>query len=209
MRFGLLLLLACSVEGLTKQFPAGWNGLAERPPLAWRSYNAQVQGMVLNQQVLEGNIDALTSKNRTVDGVPTSLWDLGYRTVGIDGGYETCINNTMHDEAGNPMINTELFPDMKGFVDYGHAKHIKMGWYQNACGCGEPNLKRNFEGDIKMLFELGFDGAKYDRCGDMLNSTLYASLMNDTGKSFLIENCHVSHEFSSSFCPTCQKALSD
>ena len=47
-------------------------------------------------------------------------------------------------------------------------------------------MARNYEGDVRALLELGFDGAKYDRCGAMLNSTLYASLMNATGKSFLV-----------------------
>jgi hypothetical protein len=147
-----------SVAGLTKEFPAGWNGLAERPPLAWRSYNAQVQGMPLTQQVMQESIDALTSKKRNVDGVPTSLWDMGYRTAGIDGGYESCTNNTMHDHAGNPIIDTKIFPDMKGLVDYGHSKGVSMGWYLNACGCTEQDILLNYEGDIKMLFELGFDG---------------------------------------------------
>ena len=59
----------------------------------------------------------------------------------------------------------------------------------HSCGCPEhQELTRNYEGDIKMLYQLGFDGAKYDRCGVQLNSTLYASLMRATGKSFLIEN---------------------
>lgn len=62
---------------------------------------------------------------------------------------------------------------------------------QNNCGCPEHEEKRiNYEGDIRQLLALGFDGAKYDRCGVMLNSTLYAELMNATGKAFLIENCH-------------------
>ena len=41
------------------------------------------------------------------------------------------------------MINTDLFPDMAGLVDHGHALDIKMGWYQNACGCPEPELHKN------------------------------------------------------------------
>jgi hypothetical protein len=65
-------------------------------------------------------------------------------------------------------------------------------------------LRRNYEGDIRALFELGFDGAKYDRCGVMLNSTLYAELMNATGKAFLIENCHwgICTADDASSCPT-------
>jgi hypothetical protein len=80
--------------------------------------------------VLQETIDALTNRSRTVDGVPTLVWDIGYRTAGIDGGYEDCINNTMHDVNGNPMVNTTLFPDMKGLVQYAHARGVKMGFYQ-------------------------------------------------------------------------------
>ena len=47
----LLALSAASAGPSSSLFPAGWNGLAERPPLAWRSYNAQVQGMKLDQVI--------------------------------------------------------------------------------------------------------------------------------------------------------------
>ena len=57
--------------------------------------------MTLSQATITANIDALVNRSRTVDGVATSLWDLGYRTAGIDGGYELCINGTMHDQDGN------------------------------------------------------------------------------------------------------------
>ena len=32
--------------------------------------------------------------------------------------------------AGDPVINSK-FPDMGGLVKYGHAKGLKMGWYEN------------------------------------------------------------------------------
>lgn len=189
------------------QFPAGWNGLAVRPPLAWRSYNAQREGMVLSQQTMQENIEALRSRNRSVGGKPTSLWDLGFRTAGIDGGWELCDaeKQTYHDPAGRPMINTALFPDMKGLADFSHERDIELGWYQNVCGCQEQEaLARNYAGDIAALHELGFDGVKYDRCNVQLNSTLYAELMNATGKSFLIEQCHwgICTDDDTSSCPT-------
>ena len=74
---------------------------------------------------------------------------------------------------------------------------------------------QNYEGDVRMLHSLGFDGVKlvrettwhpaprctaYDQglrigllqddCGAQRNMTLYAELMQSTGKAYTIENCH-------------------
>ena len=189
------------------KFPAGWNGLAITPPLAWRSYNAQREGLVLNQQTMQETIEVLRSRNRSVGDKPMSLWDLGYRTAGIDGGWEFCDNSkkTYHASNGRPMINTELFPDMKALADFSHEREISLGWYQNVCGCMETEeLLKNYVGDVAALHELGFDAVKYDRCNVQLNSTLYAELMNATGKSFLIEQCHwgICTNDDTSSCPT-------
>jgi hypothetical protein len=64
---------------------------------------------------MQETIEVLRSRNRSVGDKPTSLWDLGYRTAGIDGGWEFCDNSkkTYHASNGRPMINTTLFPDMK------------------------------------------------------------------------------------------------
>lgn len=152
-------------------------------------------------------IEALRSRNRSVGDTPTSLWDLGYRTAGIDGGWELCDNSkkTYHASNGRPMINTDLFPDMKALADFSHERKVDVGWYQNVCGCMEAEaLRKNYVGDIAALHELGFDGVKYDRCNVQLNSTLYAELMNATGKAFLIEQCHwgICTDDDTSSCPT-------
>ena len=47
------------------------------------------------------------------------------------------VNGTQHDAEGNPVIDKKKFPDMAGLVKYGHSKHVRMGWYQNGCACGE------------------------------------------------------------------------
>jgi hypothetical protein len=107
-------------------FRAGWNGLAATPPMAWRTYNAQYLGMVMDESMMRESIDALTLRNRTVDGVRTSLWDIGYRQAGIDGGSELCApdKHSHHDAAGNPAINTALFPDMAGLVAHGELRAV-------------------------------------------------------------------------------------
>ena len=66
-----------------------------------------------------------------------------------------------------------------------------IGWYENGCACGERHaLLQNYEGDVRQLHDLGFDGVKLDGCGAQRNMSLYAQLMKATGKSYLIENCH-------------------
>ena len=70
-----------------------------------------------------------------------------------------------------------------GLVTYGHAAGLKMGWYENGCACGERRaLEQNYVGDVRLLHSLGFDGVKLDGCGAQRNMTLYAQLMEATGK---------------------------
>ena len=139
-------------------------------------------------------MDAMAAKVWTVDGMKNvSLIDVGYSSAGIDEGWEGCgqgVNGTQHDAQGNPVVNSK-FPDLAGLVKYGHSLGLKVGWYENGCACGERHaLMQNYEGDVRRLNELGFDGVKLDGCGAQRNMTLYAQLMKATGKSYLIENCH-------------------
>ena len=140
---------------------------------------------------------AITAKTWTVGAAKTSLLDVGYTRVGIDEGWENCSGTDpnhglrQHDAAGLPMINTDKFPDFKALVDYGHSKGVLMGWYLNGCACGEREERLlNYQGDVKLLDEFGFDAVKLDGCGAATNMTYYAALMQATGKSYLIENCH-------------------
>jgi hypothetical protein len=91
--------------------------------------------------------------------------------VGIDEGYEVIgkENKTMHDADGNPLIDKSKFPDMKGLSDGVHSRHENMtiSWYLNSCYAGgeiNPSFK-NYQGDIRNLFALGFDGVKFDGYG--------------------------------------------
>eukprot|EP00039_Didymoeca_costata_P002197 m.58190 g.58190 ORF g.58190 m.58190 type:complete len:601 (-) comp11160_c0_seq4:30-1832(-) len=179
-------------------FPSGWNNLTRTPARGWRSWYAYYTQM--NQGMIQTVIDALVAKNRTVKGWDdkVSLCDLGYCSAGIDEGWEGCglgVNNTQHYLNGTPAINPNLFPDMKGLVDYGHSKGVKMGWYFNGCGCMERREPAsgwdiNYEGDIRALHDFGFDAVKFDGCGRMCNMTFYAQLMQESGKAYEIENCH-------------------
>merc|ERR1719272_76196 len=192
----ILTVIACvaTAAGLPSTFPRGWNREATSPPMAWRSWNAFYAN--INDGIIRDSIAALVNKSMVgADGkTPTSLYDVGFHTIGIDEGWEGCgqgVNHTQHDAKGNPVIDTKKFPDMAGLGSAGHAKNVKMGWYQNGCACGERHaLLQNYQGDVRKLAEFNFDAVKLDGCGAQLNMSLYASLMKATGKSFEIENCH-------------------
>ena len=80
--------------------------------MGWRSWN--LYGANVNRGLIEGIMDGMVSKKRSVDGVPTSLCDLGYCDVGLDDNWQKCGagvgGNNYHDADGNPIINEELFP---------------------------------------------------------------------------------------------------
>ena len=148
----------------------------------------QAFGPRIDQSLMQAAIDALVAKVWTVDGkANVSLAEVGYSMAGIDEGWEGCglgVNGTQHFASGNPVINSK-FPDMDGLVLYGHARGLKMGWYENGCACGErEEVLKNYEGDVRMLHALEFDGVKLDGCGKQRNLTLYAQLMQATGKSY-------------------------
>jgi alpha-galactosidase len=167
--------------------------------MAWRSWNAFHNG--ISSAIIEAQIDAMTVRDRKVIGRAgnTSLLDIGYSTCGIDEGWEACgkgINGTQHDANGNPVVDSVKFPDLGRLVTYGHIKSMHMGFYLNGCACGErKELRINYEGDVRALAAFDFDAVKIDSCGAQKNMSLYAELMNETGRRFLIENCHQGQNF--------------
>ena len=81
--------------------------------MGWRSWNAFVRHV--SDAKMRRAIDAIVSRGRLVDGQPTSLLDLGYINVGLDGGWPNCRGSTYryHDAQGLPLVNSQLFPDMR------------------------------------------------------------------------------------------------
>ena len=194
----LAILAAASAQGNSTAFPPAWNKLAKSPPMGWRSWNAF--GANINDKTFRDAIDAVTAKVWDVGGAKASLFEVGYTRVGIDEGWENCSGTDpdhglrQHNVDGTPMINVDKFPDLKGLVDYGHSKGVLMGWYLNGCACGEREERKvNYEGDVKLLDAFGFDAVKLDGCGAATNMTLYAELMQATGKAYETENCHWGH----------------
>jgi len=60
---------------------------------------------------MQAAIDALVAPIWTIEGKNnSSLADAGYKSMGIDEGWEGCgqgVNDTQHDAAGDPVINTK------------------------------------------------------------------------------------------------------
>eukprot|EP00954_Amorphochlora_amoebiformis_P003786 294416-Amorphochlora_amoeboformis.AAC.1 len=64
------------------------NGKGLTPPMGWRSWN--LYGDNVSQDLLESIMDAMVVRKRLVNGVPTSLCDLGYCDVGLDDAWQEC-----------------------------------------------------------------------------------------------------------------------
>merc|ERR1719408_189694 len=162
------------------------NGLARLPPMGWRSWN--LYGANVNQKLIEGIMDGVASKKRKVDGVPTSLCDLGYCDVGLDDNWQNCKGgaggNHYHDADGNPVINYDRFPDFKNMTDHAHKLGLTAGWYGNNCICSDHSSgdKKFYVGDAKALRAFGFDGYKLDGCGSQTDMQLWDDVIRATPK---------------------------
>lgn len=180
------------------------NGKGITPPMGWRSWN--LFGGEVNQTLMTNIMAGMVDRSRTVDGVPTSLCDLGYCDVGLDDAWQECgaygaDEFTYHAEDGTPQVNFERFPDLMAMTDYAHSLGLTAGWYGNNCICKdhcgsnryhseEEEWLKCYEKDVTTLFESGFDGIKLDGCGKQKDLDLWADLINATGKAITIENCH-------------------
>jgi hypothetical protein len=85
-------------HSLPSGFAPGWNGQAVTPPMAWRSWNAFLAA--IDDDLIRANIDAMVAK--TTEG--KSLWDVGFRSIGVDEGWEGCgkgVHGTQHDAKGD------------------------------------------------------------------------------------------------------------
>ena len=82
--------------------------------MAWRSWNAFLAD--IDDGLIRQNIEAMVAKTG-VPGRPgspgPSLWDAGFRSVGIDEGWEGCglgAHGTQHDALGNPTVVRRATP---------------------------------------------------------------------------------------------------
>ena len=150
----------------------------------------------------------MTSRRNTVDGVPTSLLDLGYNTVGLDDNWQLCASygpqkNTYHDADGHPVVNTARFPSLKNMTDIAHALGLGAGWYGNNCICKDHCSDEScYAGDVAAHIAFGFDAVKLDGCGAEMSLDLWSGLIASHGKAIEIENCHWGGTIpNASWCP--------
>ena len=103
-------------------------------PRAGRSWYAF--GKWPTQAKIQESMDVMVNRSRLVDGVPTSLADLGFTRASLDGRWPSCpdnecacdgINGSFHDHKGWPVVNKSAFPDMKGMVAYAHSLKLTAG----------------------------------------------------------------------------------
>ena len=156
----------------------------------------------INQSLIERQYNEMVSKARNVNGVPTSLLELGYASAGIDDCWQACSSgvggNGFHDASGYPIVDKTLFPSMKSMTQKAKSLGILPGWYGNNCKCAEhrnackPNASAPsicMKGDVRATLDFGFESIKLDGCGVEHGISQWAELFNATGKAVMIENC--------------------
>ena len=180
------------------------NGLGLTPPMDWRPWLPFKHEQ--SQEKMTAAADAMVSRKR--GGV--SLRDAGYEHIGLDDYWQACgtgVSGSSHNASGYPLVNTTLFPDSKAMNDHAHAVGLKTGWYGNNFHYGEGKLNvtswgaspggkgktdgvKHYQGDVQAIIDFGFNGIKLDNCGQFLNMSLFAELMNATGRPIMVGECH-------------------
>ena len=137
----LLLLLATAAAPLVQLASAASPTDREKallsPPMGWRAwYASNAHGLKdPTQAFVEQSMEAMADRSRLVDGVPTSLADLGYTRASVDGRYLGCkadekfackydcggVNGSYHDAEGRPVLNISNFPDVAAMVEKAHS----------------------------------------------------------------------------------------
>ena len=91
-------------------------------------------------------------------------------------------------------MNKTRYPDMKAMTAKAHSLGLRAGFYMNTCECRESNwapnkLLEHYKGDTSFLFDMGFDNVKIDSCSEFHDLSLWESLLNATGRAYIIEDC--------------------
>lgn len=170
------------------------NGKALTPPMGWRSWN--LYGEHVNQQLIQTIMDGMVVPHKGV-----SLRDLGYSDVGLDDFWQACGDSRAapgmhyHDTDGNPLVNTNLFPDFKAMTDHAHALNLTSGWYGNNCGCSDhcssdEECDMQIKQDVAALMQYNFDSWKLDGCGGEKDLVTFNKYILNYSKPITVENCH-------------------
>ena len=192
------LALACVSLSLAIPAFALNDGQARTPPMGWRSWEAYYGGV--DEKKMQGTLSAVADRSR--GGV--SLADLGFADVGLDSGFEDCNARKVgglpafHGEDGDVLVDKAKFPSsLKSLVDFGHGLNLTVSWYGNDCACHSENsyvgadvIDTMVQGTVNATIAYGFDGLKLDSCSQFNNMSRWSELLNLTGKSVILENCH-------------------
>ena len=135
--------------------------LALTPPMGWNSW------YIYYNRVTEANL-----RDAADQMIASGMADYGYRYVNCDDCWAMKKGTTMRSQDGTILPNAN-FPDMKGLVDYIHAKGLKAGIYTSpgplTCG-GYTGSWQHEAQDARTFAGWGMDFLKYDLCS-------YAGLM--------------------------------
>ncbi|HVK20451.1 MAG TPA: hypothetical protein VM677_03740 [Actinokineospora sp.] len=178
------------VSGSTKA-PMGWS--------SWYFYNNDITAKVIADQAAGL---AKPNANLPVNGSGgyKSLSDLGYKDVGIDGGWWTSSGGGTRAANGTIIPDTDFLTGaqatavilsngttvparalntMKDLTDYIHALGLEAGMYTDTgvtWGCGGQRGSGNYEAkDLTTFADWGFDWVKVDHCGG--TPSKYGSVM--------------------------------
>eukprot|EP00041_Stephanoeca_diplocostata_P027984 m.780967 g.780967 ORF g.780967 m.780967 type:complete len:319 (+) comp23285_c2_seq17:67-1023(+) len=159
------LLSACACACVSVVFSLD-NGLGERPPMGWNSWN--LAGCQINESFFRQTVDAVAAKG---------FLELGYEYINLDD----CWMDTKRDEQGNLQWGPN-FPTGNTLGDYVHSKGFKFGMYLSAgpktCSLRDPNNHSatgwgsyGYEAqDALWIAKQGADYLKYDGvCGGDYN----------------------------------------
>ena len=143
----------------------GRDALALTPPLGWNSWN--VWGGNVTAEHVRAAADGMVSSGLAAQGYTyiniDDAWEAGWRK-GENGRNVPALGR----DANGEILTNEKFPDMKGLVDYIHAKGLKAGIYTGPGNTTCQGLAASFgheEQDARTFAKWGFDYLKYDWCG--------------------------------------------
>jgi len=136
--------------------------LALTPPMGWNSWYIYLH-----------HVTEAAMRDAADQMIASGMADVGYQYVNIDDCWarQPGLNNPEVGEptrdANGQILPNQRFPDIKGMVDYIHAKGLKSGIYTSP----GPKTCAGFEGswqheaqDARTFAEWGFDFLKYDWC---------------------------------------------
>ena len=158
------------------------NGLAQRPPMGWNSWNR------FNCRIDE----------TTVRAVADAMASNGMKAAGYD---YVVVDDCWHgarDKDGFITADAQRFPSgIKALADYVHAKGLKFGIYSDAgrktCG-GRPGSQGHEYQDALTYARWGVDYLKYDWCNTGTRNAeeayaLMADALRASGRSVLLSIC--------------------